>query len=408
MFKRTLRFSGTIMLRTLNVLSNAVSGIVLARQLSLESRGHVAVISSMIGVAVVLLSSPKGEEILRNHHKSNFQVGKKEISLNLTHLFVTVSVALLWIYKATNGQFSTLWFVAITIIIFASSVNSLEQAFLYHRVKFVGNQVIMSSHALLLLLFLLIFFHTLGSGVESWLIAFVLAELILLACMHKLNAGIRINIDQSFLLSTGFGKRWYPGSKLERFSVYQAAFFIPILTIFVSAILAASSLALFAVGISLASLVSLPVLPFLPHLLTKAQDVVVDFRSMTNWKKFFILFFLISFVYFTSVLFEFFIPMFYGAKYIPIVHAVPIIVFTGLMLAGLNTITTIFRGTNNFQYSAVVNFLALAIFCTGLVTTGNRNLGIQAIFICLLIGVSIAFIVGFFLLFSRKKFHFQI
>jgi O-antigen/teichoic acid export membrane protein len=406
MFKHTMMFSSTIILRVLNVLGNAVGGIVLARQLSLESRGHVAIISSMIGVAVVVLSSPKGEEILRNNHRSSNQIDEREISLNIPQCFIVVVLSLLWIYKATNNQFSILWLITITLIVIASSVNSLEQAFLFNRLKFVGNQVIMTSHALMLLTFLLILFHTFGPGIDSWLIAFLLAESILLVSLHKLNAGIRISIYRNFSFTRAIKTKQHHGSKLESFSVYQAAFFLQMFTILVSATLPAKFLAFFAVGMTLASLVSLPILPFLPLLLSKAHDTVTDFQSISARKRFLILIFLISFTYLTIVLFQFLIPLFYGVKYSPLVSAVPLIVSTGLMIGGLNAIATIFRGMKRFLYSAAVNFLALIIFCAGLLFTRHRSLDIQGVFSLLLIAVSIAFTVGFFLLFARKKFHF--
>lgn len=397
-----------IILRIFNVLSNAVCGVVLARQLSLDGRGYVAIISSIIGVAVVLLSSPRGEDILRSNSKHLPYFEVKRITLNMAQYMTVIIIALLWIYEKKTDYFQLSILILITFIIIASSINSIELAFLFRRLKPIGNQLMITSHGTLLLVFLAIFFKLFGASVQNWLIAFLLTETILLGILHMLNKNIQITIKRKNVFATEIRTREKEGIKIDTVSVYLAAFLTQTLTISASFSLPADSLAHFAVGMTLANLVSFPILPFIPKLLSGANEIMA---SLAKIKRRNILLNLVGWIIFTLILsqcYQLFIPFFYGEKYLSLVSPVPVIVTTGIMLGALNVISTIFRGQKYFLRSIVVNLLALLVFNLGLVFYRQNSPNINTIFNILLVALAFSFLIGVALQFSKKEFLSQV
>ncbi|QLL24776.1 hypothetical protein DLE04_03555 [Actinobacteria bacterium IMCC26103] len=405
--KKILKFTSVLMFRILNVLSNAVIGIILARQLDLADRGHVAVITSIIGMAVVVISSPRGEEILRSRGEFGDSKKTKTISLNIVHCIFVLIVSLGWMYRAGDVKLSPICIILICALIVASSLNSLEQAILFLKFKSLGNQLIMTFHAMVLLAFLGILFLNSTPGIEAWLWAFLMAEILLLIALHKLNTDTRIVINWQIrfknLKIVDVEKR----PKFEIVSVYQGAFFLQILTILVSVSLPIESIALFAIGMTLTSLMSLPIVPFLPKILSESDEVTKLFRRLSVRRIFLTLFLIIIYVYVLMYLYQFLIPMFYGQKYSPLVNAVPMIVMSGLMLGVLNVVSTIFRGSRNFLASVIVYSLAITIFGFELVIFGDSIVEIRQLFTYLFFSLAIPVFAGGILLFSTKKFSLQ-
>jgi O-antigen/teichoic acid export membrane protein len=395
------------MFRILNVLSNAVVGIILARQLDLSDRGHVAVITSIIGVAVVVISSPRGEEILRSRGEFGDSIKTKTISLNMVYCIFVLIVSLGWMYRVGDVKLSPIGIILICALIVASSLNSLEQAILFLKFKSLGNQLIMTFHAMVLLAFLGILFLNLAPGIEAWLWAFLMAEILLLTALHKLNTDTRIVINWQIRFKNIKLVDVEKRPKFEIVSVYQGAFFLQILTILVSVSLPVESIAFFAIGMTLTSLMSLPIVPFLPQILSESDEVAKLFRRLSVRRIFLTLFLIIIYVYILMYLYQFLIPMFYGQKYSPLVNAVPMIVMSGLMLGVLNVVSTIFRGSRNFLASVIVYSLAITLFGFELVIFGDSIVEIRQLFTYLFFSLAIPVFAGGILLFSTKKFSLQ-
>ena len=395
------------MLRILNVLSNAAVGIILARQLNLVDRGHVVVITSIIGVAVVLISSPRGEEILRSRRDFGDSNKPKTISINLAHYIFVLIISLGWIYTNSEDKLSPIGMILISALVIASSINSLEQAILFLKFKSLGNQLIMTFHAIVLLAFLGILFLTLNPGIEAWLWAFLISEILLLTALHKLNTNTRIVINWQI----GFKKKKLVDverrPKFEIASVYQGAFFLQFLTMLVSVTLPVESIALFAIGMTLTSLMSLPIVPFLPQILSESDEVTKVFRRLSIRRILLTSFLVMIYTYLLVYLYQFLIPMLYGQKYSPLVSAVPMIVMSGLMLGVLNVVSSIFRGSRNFKESVIVFSLAIIIFIFELVFFGDSIVEIRQLFIYLFFSIAIPVAVAGVLLFSTKEFRLQ-
>lgn len=404
---KILKFTSVLVFRILNVLSNAVVGIILARQLDLADRGHVAVLTSIIGVAVVVISSPRGEEILRSREEFSNSEKTKTISLNMVHCIFVLIVSLGWIYGAGNVKVSPIDTMLICTLIVASSLNSLEQAILFLKFKSLGNQLIMTLHAMVLLSFLVILFLNFTPGIKAWLCAFLIAEILLLAALHKLNTDTKIVINWKIRIQNKKNHDLEKRPKLEIISVYQGAFFLQILTILVSVSLHVESIAFFAIGMTLTSLMSLPINPFLPQILSESDEVTKLIRRLSVQKVFLTLCLTIVYVCFLKYLYQILIPMFYGQKYLPLVKAVPMIVMSGLMLGALNVVSSIFRGNRNFLLSVIVYSLAITIFGFELAIFGDSILEIRQLFTYLFLSFAIPVFVGGILLFSAKKLNLQ-
>ena len=176
---KILNSVGTIVsLRALNILGNMAAGVVLARKLSLADRGYVAAISSVIGIAIILISSPKGENILRSHQ--GVWPGKmpRKITFHLWPFLIVSLVSLGYLFFSSDLKLNFLTSTLICLLIYVSSINSLKQAFMFHKFGTFGHQLALTSHSISYAFCLFLSFTFLHSSLTIWLLAFFLIEFI--------------------------------------------------------------------------------------------------------------------------------------------------------------------------------------------------------------------------------------
>lgn len=378
--KKLIKIGGVLILRIFNVVSSGLVGVVLARGLTLDSRGYVAVISSTMGVAVVLISSPKGEEILRNQNTSNDSRKVQRASLNIIHLFVILVSVFVWLYIEIGIEIGYINYIWICAIILLSSINSLKQATLFHKFRTFGNQLIITAHSVVLCFFLVILFLTSLIDIEKWLLSFLITEALLLISLLKLESNTRLDLSWKFSQRRTNALNDSKKNILEQVSVYQAAFFLQILTIIVSLTFPTDSVALFAVGLTLVSLVSIPAVPYHSQILSEPDTVYKALQNLSLRVVLLIIILISTYTLFLKLLYQNLIPILYGQKYNILVDLVPIIVMSGLVLSILNLLLTLFRGSREFFASFGVFLILFITFISGLSFLSKDIFDVKGIF----------------------------
>ena len=394
--------ASVISLRALNILGNAAVGVVLARQLSLLDRGYVAAISSVIGISVILIASPKGEDILKNHKVTLHGKIPKQITFHFWQFVMIALISIGYFLFAIELKLMFLTYVLICALIYSSSINSLRQAFMFHKFHTFGHQLALTLHSITYALFLISAFTFLDANVNVWLLALLCSDLLLLAALRKINKDVLINFKWNLISRnqqiSGVAKK----SFIERISVYVAAFYLQLTIISASIFYSADLLAYFAIGLSLATLISLPITPFLPRIISNSKEFIAEFQSLKKAKFLLILIGIIFYLVCATKSFQVFIPILYGAKYYPLVGYVPVIVLCGVMIGCVSIITTLLRGLKKYSLSMVVSSLGLFSFTFGATILVIFDQGIYQTFLLLLVSNLVSVLAGIIVLSSRK------
>lgn len=397
---------GTIVsMRALNILGNAAAGVVLARKLSLSDRGYVAAISSVIGIAIILISSPKGENILRNRQETWRENMPRKITFHLWQFVIVSLVSLGYFFFASDLKLNVLTCSLICLLIYSSSINSLKQAFMFHKFGTFGHQLVLTSHSITYAFCLFLAFTFLDSSVNMWLLAFLLTDFLLFVVLQKINNDISIDFKFN---PVSTNQREFSSSKIsviERISVYQAAFYIQLTIIFASLFYSADSLAYFAIGMSLATLIALPLAPFLPKVISNSKELVKEFQSLNTKKLLLILIGTMFYLFGAAEVFQIFIPIMYGPKYYLLVESVPVIVLCGFMISCFSIIGSLLRGLRKHLQSVFISTFGLFSFFFGLAIMKSFDHGIYQTFLLLLTSNLISLLLGIVILSSQKVFN---
>ncbi|MGA0082892.1 MAG: hypothetical protein ACO3H5_04560 [Candidatus Nanopelagicales bacterium] len=391
-----------ISMRSVNVLANAAVGVVLARQLNLSDRGYVAAISSVVGIAVILLSSPKGEEILKNRQKSPWEKIPIRITFHFWQFVIVALISICYFLFTINLNLTFLACVLICTLIYSSSVNGLRQAFMFHKFGVFGHQLAVTLHSIIYASFLLSAFTFIDANVNVWLLAFLCTELLLFTALWKINNNLSIDLKINSVWKDqrkfGVAKKGF----IEKISVYLAAFYLQLTIISVSIFYPADLLAYFAIGISLTTLVSLPLTPFLPKVLSMSKKFITEFRSLRPTKVLLILIGVFFYLVGAIKVFQIFIPILFGPKYYLLVGYVPVIVLCGLMVGCNSFILMLLRGLKKYLLSFIISTLGLVSFTLGVMILVRFKQGIYQTFLMFMVSNLVCVLVGILVLLSRK------
>ena len=394
--------ASVISIRALNILGNAAAGVVLARQLSLSDRGYVAAISSVIGISIILIASPKGEEILKNQKDTLHGKIPKKVIFHFWQFVIIALISIGYFFLAIELKLTFLTCVLICALIYSSSINSLRQAFMFHKFGTFGHQLALTLHAITYALFLLSAFTFLDANINVWLLAFLCTDLLLLAALRKINNDVLIDFKWNLILKNQRISGVAKISFIERISVYEAAFYLQLIIISASIFYSADLLAYFAIGLSLTTLISLPLTPFLPRIISNSKEFIAEFQSLKMAKFFLILIGIIIYLVCATKAFQVFIPILYGAKYYVLVGYAPVIVLCGVMISCVSIITTLLRGLKKYSLSIVISTLGLFSFTFGVVILVIFDQEIYQTFLLLLVSNLVSVLAGIMVLSSRK------
>jgi hypothetical protein len=391
-----------ISIRSLNILANAAVGVVLARQLNLSDRGYVAAISSVIGIAIILISSPTGEDILKNRQKSPGGKIPMRITFHPWQFVIVALISICYFIFTIDLNLTFLACVLICTLIYSSSVNSLRQAFMFHKFGTFGHQLALTLHSITYAFFLFLAFTFIDANVNVWLLAFLCTDLLLFTALRKINNNLSIDLK---LNSIWENQRKFEVAKIsfiQKISVYLAAFYLQLTIISVSIFYPADLLAYFAIGISLTTLISLPLTPFLPKVMSHSKEFMTEFRSLRPIKALLILIGVLFYLVGAIKAFQIFIPILYGPKYYLLVGYVPVIVLCGFMISCTSIILTLLRGLKKYLLSFIISTLGLFSFTLGVLILVSFEQGIYQTFIMLMVSNLVCVLAGILVLLSRK------
>lgn len=389
------RYSGVAALKMISTFTTAGTGILLARSLSLTDRGNVATLSSILGILVVLISSPRGEQILRSANSVKILFSKDELIIALTGLFfLGFSLTKL---VANRGKYSILLiFFLSAIFIMYSSLNSLLQAIYFRKGQTLGNQKLMTLHVLIFFSLLIVTFLAFKPNLLNWLSTFLITEVLLCFIIAKLLKNNKTSFKIFSFLRDKKSEVETKQSITEKFAVYQAAFFLPVILLIASTFVTPANLAHFAVGMSLVSLISLPINPFYPSILSSSDHYLYRIRNAKVPLIFITLCSIGTYLILLNYLLKLMIPLFYGQKYNNLVQVLPEILLAGFSITMVILIMTILRGLHKFLRSSITGLTASTIF--SILMYFQKDFGLNRWFLNLSISASTAMICGIYFL----------
>lgn len=393
---------GVTALRVTNVIGNAATGVVLAHQLSLSDRGNVATITSVIGIAVIFIASPKGEYILKNRNGVDQDETLKKASFDFSHYIIVVLVSLSYLILIIEFHLTVIICAFISALILFASINSLRQAFMFHKFDIFGHQLGLASYSIFFAFVMSLAFSFFDSSLNVWLSVYFCTELIFFFTLRKINRGVSIEYK--------WFRNWRRNSKIdpkigfvERISVYLSAFYMQLIIIIASILYSSSILAYFAIGISLCTVITLPLSPYLPKLLSKSKEFALEMQNLKNRKSILLLIGIVVYLFCAFRIFPVAVPILYGAKYKSLIEATSVIIICGVLTGIFSVITTLLRGLERHHLSILVSGLGLCTFTIVVAIWNTLDRGINGLFFSLMFSNSVSVMIGIIALRSRKK-----
>lgn len=381
-----MKYSVAVLIRIINIILNVGTGIILARNLSVNDRGEVAIIISVTSAAVMLYSAVYSEKILKKS-KSNFNTGIQEIEFNFVRILVTCALALLFIQNSIENIPFFLLSMSLFMIIFVN-LNTLFNSVIHNKKSLIVNQLFLFFLTLLYFTLLLLYSFFSNNTVTSWMIILNLSNFctfIGFILYFKIKK-IKIKVLKKFNM-----KRISLSDKLrlESWAVYSAAMSQQILIIEMSQFFTSDYLAKIAILLSLFSIIGIPLVPILPNLISSPNSFFERLVTL-GFKDIFRMVIVVS-IYglVISAIIEVLFPYMYGEKYAQLSETVPIVVLSAIGFSVSQCLSSISRGLGFFGLSAILNlFPLLSIpFCSFILT-----FSINTLFVCIAIsyfGVSI-------------------
>ena len=390
-----MKYSVAVVIRIINILLNAGTGIILAQTLSLKDRGEVAVIISVTGSAVILYSAVYSEKILKRN-KSNFNIEIQKIEVNFTRILITCTLALLLIQN-TIKQIPPFLMIMSLFMIILWNLNTLLNSIVHNKDTLIVNQIFLVGLTIMYFSLLLLYSVYFDNTVTSWIIVLSLSNFCTLISFifYFRFKKIRINI----CTNSNIERIWFSGKgKIENLAVYSAAMSQQILIIGMSQFFNSDYLANIAVLLSLFSIIGIPLAPILPNLIASPVSYL-ERLVKSGFKEIFRNVIVVSiFAVIFSLIIKIFFPYMYGAKYAQLAETVPIVVLSAIGFSVSQYLSWLSRGLGVYGVSATVNLAPLAIIflCVFIFT-----FSINTLFFCMAISYFVVNIVAYIVL-KRK------
>ena len=371
-----------VLSRLITILCTMTSGIVLAREMSYETRGNSAYIIMAIGLSLSFGTASKVESIFRQDSDS---VNNSHGLWNMVPSILFLSIIL----AISNVSVSLVLFLLSILNLIFTYLNSITLARIYIDLgakKFFGLEVTYNVTLLVTILMVVILKEL---SLFSYILCSTISEVILLFTAIASIHLARLDLHKEFASDLRFEN---PFTK-ARTTAFIEANVSQLQLMAIGAIFGMQNLSLFVVATGAVVPILLFPRALQPIILSQSQNIYARMHQKHNIKKIGISAFvmLASVVIYARFLY-YAIPLVYGSKYDLLRTHVLVISIFGFTSALSQLSRTISRGLKLFDRNLVYNLSNLfCIFLVAVATKSSRN----AIDITLL-SISLLNIVSFF------------
>lgn len=353
-----MKYLIAVTIRISNIILNVGTGIILAQTLSVHDRGEVAIIFSVISLAITVYSAVYSERMLKNK-KPNGDRRSEEIEFNLIRLFILCAFSIFLIQNAIENESIFIIILSLVLIIFGN-LNTLFNSAAHKTDSLIVNQIFLFCLTLIYFVFLLLNSQLLVSTVTSWIVILSLSNVCIFVAFiiyFKVN-DVEINVRKKIKM-TKISISAKP--KYEGLAVFSAIMSQQILIIGLSQFSTTHYVAKMTVLLSLFSIVNIPLMPVLPSLISNANNYLDQLMALRTGKMLKNLIFVSSYGFLMSLILKSLFPYMYGSKYAQLSESVPLVVFAAIGFSVSQLLSWICRGMEMFIVSAFLNLTPLVI-----------------------------------------------
>jgi hypothetical protein len=347
---------------------NLVTGILIARNVSLSERGIGGTLFSLAAIFSVWLSADQNESSLRNPlYQENIEINIPE-QLTLMTILIIISFLL-------NLQVNLPWIYLMILFSFYNS-RLLNQTF--NSKGMIIDRLLQLLHlmAFLILIIFLSIFKLLD--LNHWITISLIIEIFFSTVLVKIS-GTTIPL---FRISYSF-------ESLKKKLVYDNLFYVTdmlgdrIAILILAFALSSPDIAILSIAMSFLLIIGIPFTSSYPYPVKHARDIQIRLQEI-GFKKFayFVFAGLIYALFCVWGIIEF-IPLVYGSKYSSISKLAVAIVFAAFFLSFAKLLSGICRGLSRDFSGNKLIFLAVALSSISAVSLRELVNPLQLLFTCL-------------------------
>lgn len=334
----------TILFKLFSLCLNLVTGILLARNLSVSDRGIGGVVFTIVSIFTVWQGMEINEELFREKTKKNL------IEINL----YSQSIIFLILLLITQSFNSTISVFEIYILIFASYLNSRLLASTLIKLGIIVERLLQLMHLIVLFVGIAALQLIGILNLHNWVMISLAIELIFLTILtisnFPDNTKIRFKFDFYDLY-----RKFHRNNFLLIFENLADRLVI----FFISFFYSAQNMGLLVVAMSFVLIVGIPFTASYPYPIVNARELQNQLQNLTPRKVLFLSAVGISYLFLCLVTINRFTEVIYGFKYQVITNFSLGLIIAGFGLATVKYLSSIWRGLGEGLFGNVLQAFAL-------------------------------------------------